>query len=135
MPEPPRYFRPGTAFFDDVAVEITKTMGLLPVAFSVNGDGGATFPASAVAAEVSTAVAGDIVIAHSNHPRGGTADGIKAAGPVVRGRAEVSSLVRRRPAAASAAAPAEFERQWLGLLPLRRPSNRYVLQGWPSARC
>jgi len=108
MPKPPRYFRPGTAYFDDVSVEITKTMGLLPVGFSVNGDGGATFPAPTVAAEVSRAVAGDIVIAHANHPRGGTADGIKAVVPVLRRCGlKFLRLSDVAPAAASAAAPAE----------------------------
>jgi peptidoglycan/xylan/chitin deacetylase (PgdA/CDA1 family) len=107
MPKPPRYFRPGTAFFDDVAVDITRAMGLLPAGFSVNGDGGATFPAATVAAQVSAAAAGDIVIAHANHPLGGTADGIKAAIPVLRRR----GLTFRRmsdvaPAPASAPSPA-----------------------------
>ncbi|MFP3463555.1 polysaccharide deacetylase family protein [Arthrobacter globiformis] len=86
LPKPPRYFRPGTAFFDDVAVEVTRSMGLLAAGFSVNGDGGATFPAPTVAAQVSKAVAGDIVIAHANHPSAGTADGIKTAVPVLRRR-------------------------------------------------
>ena len=48
MPKPPRYFRPGRALFDDVAVQITNSMGLLPVGFSINGDGGATFQAPTV---------------------------------------------------------------------------------------
>jgi peptidoglycan/xylan/chitin deacetylase (PgdA/CDA1 family) len=86
MPKPPRYFRPGTANFDDVAVQITKSMGLLPAGFSINGDGGATFQAPTVTAQMSAAVAGDIVIAHANHPSGGTADGTKAAVPLLRRR-------------------------------------------------
>ncbi|MFE5836377.1 polysaccharide deacetylase family protein [Arthrobacter sp. NPDC056493] len=107
MPKPPRYCRSGTAFFDDVAVEITRTMGLLPVGFSVNGDGGATFPAPTVAAQVSGAVAGDIVIAHANHPRGGTADGIKSAVPVLRRRGlKFLRLSDVAPAPASVPAPA-----------------------------
>ena len=80
----------------------------LPVGFSVNGDGGATFPAPTVAAEVSRAVAGDIVIAHANHPRGGTAVGIKAAVPVLRRRGlKFLRLSDVAPAAASAPAPAK----------------------------
>ena len=108
MPKPPRYFRPGTAFFDDVAVEITKAMGLLPVAFSVNGDGGATFPAPTVAAEVSRAAAGDIVIAHANHPHSGTADGIKAAVPLLRRRG-LTFLRLSDVAPAPASVPAQAE--------------------------
>lgn len=59
----PRFFRPGTAYYDDVAVAITRRAGLLPVNFSVNAD------------------AGDIVIAHFNRPGGGTAAGFEAALP------------------------------------------------------
>lgn len=71
-----RYFRPGTAHLDDIAVRIVQTLGLVPVSFTVNGDGGATYPAGVVSREVRKAKAGDIVIAHANHPRGATAAGI-----------------------------------------------------------
>ncbi|HKU29060.1 polysaccharide deacetylase family protein [Arthrobacter sp. NyZ413] len=75
----PRFFRPGTAFYDDVAAAITRSLGLIPVNFSVNGDGGATFPAPVVANEVGKIAAnrgaGQIVISHFNQPTGGTAEG------------------------------------------------------------
>ncbi|GAC1377136.1 MAG: polysaccharide deacetylase family protein [Pseudarthrobacter sp.] len=74
-----RYFRPGTAHLDNIAVRIVQTLGLVPVAFAINGDGGATYPASIVSREISKAKAGDIVIAHANHPRGATAAGIAGA--------------------------------------------------------
>lgn len=75
----PRYFRPGTAYMDDVAVDILNTLGVKPAGFSINGDGGATFPAATVAKEVGRARAGDVVICHGNHPNGGTAEGMKQA--------------------------------------------------------
>lgn len=75
----PRYFRPGTAYMDDVAVEILGTLGVKPAGFSINGDGGATYSAAVVAKEVGRARAGDIVICHGNHPNGGTAEGTKQA--------------------------------------------------------
>ncbi|TVU66306.1 polysaccharide deacetylase family protein [Paenarthrobacter nitroguajacolicus] len=78
---PPRFFRPGTAFYDDVAVEMTRRLGMLPVNFSVNGDGGATYPAATVATEVGRAGAGDIVISHFNRPASGTAEGYALALP------------------------------------------------------
>lgn len=78
-----RYFRSGTAYFDDIAVGIVRALGLAPVSFGVNGDGGATYPAAVVSREVSKARAGDIVIAHANHPRGGTAAGIASALPAL----------------------------------------------------
>lgn len=75
----PRYFRPGTAYMDDVATDILGALGVKPVGFSINGDGGATFPAAVVAKEVGKARAGDVVICHGNHPNGGTAEGVKQA--------------------------------------------------------
>ncbi|MGO4144280.1 polysaccharide deacetylase family protein [Paenarthrobacter sp. YAF11_1] len=78
---PPKFFRPGTAYYDDVAVEMTRRLGMLPVNFTINGDGGATYPAATVAAEVSRAAAGDIVISHFNRPAAGTAEGYARALP------------------------------------------------------
>lgn len=75
----PRYFRPGTAYFDEIAVAIVRELGLIPVSFSINGDGGATYPPPVVAREVAAAKTGDIIIAHANHPGGGTAAGITRA--------------------------------------------------------
>ncbi|MFJ4169428.1 polysaccharide deacetylase family protein [Paenarthrobacter sp. NPDC089714] len=71
----PRFFRPGTAYYDDVAAAMTRRLGMLPVNFSINGDGGATFPPATVAAEVGKVKAGDIVISHFNRPASGTAEG------------------------------------------------------------
>jgi peptidoglycan/xylan/chitin deacetylase (PgdA/CDA1 family) len=75
----PRYFRPGTAYFDEIAVAIVRELGLVPVSFSINGDGGATYPPAVVFREVAAAKAGDIIIAHANHPSGGTAVGVTRA--------------------------------------------------------
>ena len=75
----PKYFRPGTAYMDDVATDILGALGVKPVGFSINGDGGATYPAAVVANEVGKARAGDVVICHGNHPNGGTAEGVKLA--------------------------------------------------------
>lgn len=75
----PRYFRPGTAYMDDVAVDILGALGVAPAGFSINGDGGATYPAAVVANEVGKARPGDVVICHGNHPNGGTAEGVRLA--------------------------------------------------------
>ncbi|MFK0038319.1 polysaccharide deacetylase family protein [Paenarthrobacter sp. NPDC090517] len=77
----PQFFRPGTAFYDDVAVEVTRRLGMLPVNFTINGDGGATFSGATVAAEVGRVVPGDIVISHFNRPAAGTASGYARALP------------------------------------------------------
>jgi peptidoglycan/xylan/chitin deacetylase (PgdA/CDA1 family) len=78
---PPRFFRAGTAYSDDVAARIVAAMAVRLVTFSVNGDGGATFTPGQVARTVSAAPAGSVVLCHLNHPAGGTAAGIAAAVP------------------------------------------------------
>lgn len=78
---PPRFFRAGTAYCDDVAVRIVQDIGERVVSFSVNGDAGATYSPGEVRRAVTAAADGSIVIGHMNHPRGGTARGIAAAVP------------------------------------------------------
>ena len=77
----PRFFRPGTAHWDDVAVAIAGDLGLMAAGFSVNGDAGATLSGPAVAAEVEAAGAGDVVISHMNQPGSGTREGYELAIP------------------------------------------------------
>ncbi len=78
---PPRFFRAGTAHCDDVAVRIVADLGERVVNFDVNGDAGATFTPGQVERAVLGAKPGSIVIAHMNHPAGGTAAGMAAALP------------------------------------------------------
>lgn len=75
----PRFFRPGTAFFDEIAAQIVGRLGHTPTGFSINADGGATYPAATVAREATKARPGDIIICHGNRPRGGTAQGMAQA--------------------------------------------------------
>ncbi|WP_258062763.1 polysaccharide deacetylase family protein [Arthrobacter sp. B0490] len=77
----PRFFRPGTAYLDDVAADICLALDLIPAGFSLNADGGATYPAVMVAAETGAAVPGSIIIAHGNHPGSGTGPGLAQALP------------------------------------------------------
>lgn len=79
----PRFFRPGTAHWDDVALAIAARLGLKAAGFSINGDGGATFPADTVEAEVRRAGPGDVVISHMNQPDAGTGAGYRAAVPAM----------------------------------------------------
>jgi peptidoglycan/xylan/chitin deacetylase (PgdA/CDA1 family) len=82
----PGFFRPGTAYCDDVAAAIARRLGVLPVTFTINGDGGATYAPGTVAAEVGKARSGDIVIAHFNKPGSGTAAGLAQALPRLLGQ-------------------------------------------------
>ncbi len=77
----PRFFRSGTAHYDDVAVRIAGELGETVVNFDVNGDAGATFGPRQVTAALQSLTAGSIVIGHMNQPAGGTADGVAAALP------------------------------------------------------
>ncbi|MGY1751672.1 polysaccharide deacetylase family protein [Blastococcus sp. SYSU D01042] len=77
----PRFFRSGTAHYDDVAVRIARDVGETVVNFDVNGDAGATFGPQEVAAALRSVSPGSIVIGHMNQPTGGTAAGVAAALP------------------------------------------------------
>ena len=79
----PCFFRSGTAHWDDVALAIAARLGLSAAGFSINGDGGATFPADTVEAEVRRAGAGDVVISHMNQPGADTGAGYLAAVPAM----------------------------------------------------
>ncbi|WP_423183531.1 polysaccharide deacetylase family protein [Arthrobacter sp. NyZ413] len=77
------WLRAGTAFYDETAVQVVVAMGLVPVNFSINSDGGATFPPGTVASQLSSVRAGDIVIGHMNQPGSGTSAGYQEALPAM----------------------------------------------------
>ena len=80
-PGEPIFFRSGTAFADDVAIEICREMGMLFVGFTVNGDAGATFRSAQIDTALDATRPGDVVIAHLNRPAGDTAEGFSRALP------------------------------------------------------
>lgn len=90
---PPRYFRAGTAHYDDVAVQIVHALGEIPIGFSVNGDGGASYGPGTVRSEIGYASAGGIVLAHLNQPHGGTFPGVIDAARDLRARGAVFAHV------------------------------------------
>jgi peptidoglycan/xylan/chitin deacetylase (PgdA/CDA1 family) len=75
----PTWFRPGTAYYDDVAVEIVRELGVQPLGFSVNADNGATASPPVVRSNIAAAAPGSIILAHMNRPKSGTAAGINDA--------------------------------------------------------
>jgi len=81
---PPRFFRAGTAWYDEVAVEIVRALGEIPIGFDINADAGATYPAKTVAAETAKATPGSIIIGHLNAPQGATFEGLRTALPALR---------------------------------------------------
>lgn len=74
----PRFFRSGTAHYDEVSTQIAGTFGEGVLGFTVNGDAGATLDAAAVRDQVAGAQPGSIIIAHMNQPQGETAAGLLA---------------------------------------------------------
>nr|WP_040745499.1 polysaccharide deacetylase family protein [Nocardia transvalensis] len=81
---PPRFFRTGTAHYDDVAVAIVRELGEQPVGFSVNADAGATYSAAQVEKAMGQVSPGAISIAHMHRPKSGTAAGMSAVLPRLR---------------------------------------------------
>ncbi len=77
----PRYYRSGTAYYDEYAVQISQALEHEVIGFSLLGDAGATYSAAQVKAALLAAKPGDIIIAHMNHPEAGTGSGIIAAVP------------------------------------------------------
>jgi peptidoglycan/xylan/chitin deacetylase (PgdA/CDA1 family) len=82
----PKLFRSGTAFYDDVAVQVISELGLQPVNFDVLGDAGATFTAKQIEQALDKVKSGSIVICHMNQPDKDTAAGIKLAVPKLRSK-------------------------------------------------
>jgi peptidoglycan/xylan/chitin deacetylase (PgdA/CDA1 family) len=75
----PKYFRSGTAYYDEVAVKIANELKHEVIGFSILGDAGATYTKEKVENAFLSAKKGEIVIIHMNHPQSQTADGtIKA---------------------------------------------------------
>mgnify|MGYP001454475173 CR=1 FL=1 len=82
----PKFYRSGTAYYDDVAVKIAGELGQQVAGFSVLGDAGATYSRDQVKTALLAAKQGDIVIMHFNHPESGTAAGVMAAIPELKKR-------------------------------------------------
>ncbi|MDR5658862.1 LysM peptidoglycan-binding domain-containing protein [Serpentinicella sp. ANB-PHB4] len=72
----PRYFRSGTAFYDEVAVKIANELGYEVINYNVLGDAGATFTREQVRQATLSATSGSIILFHMNRPETDIADGI-----------------------------------------------------------
>lgn len=80
----PSFYRSGTAFYDEVAVQVAEALGQQVVSFSVLGDKGATYTRGEVKAALMRATPGDIIIVHMNHPEAGTCAGVMDAIPELK---------------------------------------------------
>ncbi|MFI5530510.1 polysaccharide deacetylase family protein [Kitasatospora sp. NPDC051853] len=82
---PPRFFRSGTAHYDETAVRVVGELGERVAGFTVNADAGATFTPAEVRRALAAVRPGAVVIAHVNRPGRGTAAGFAAALPELLG--------------------------------------------------
>lgn len=79
-----KYFRSGTAFYDEVAVKIVNELGMNVVNYDILGDAGATFSAQQVKDSLLNSKPGSIALLHMNQPKKETAAGVKMAVPLLR---------------------------------------------------
>lgn len=75
--KPPRFFRSGTAYYDEIALRIIKDLGYKAVGFDVIGDGGATFKKDQIIEQAKLVKNGSILIYHFNHPEKDVFEGLK----------------------------------------------------------
>ena len=80
----PKYFRSGTAYYDDAALKVIRDLGYEAAGFRVNGDHGATASKVEISRELLNAAPGSIVIMHMNRPGRGTFEGLKEVLPRLR---------------------------------------------------
>lgn len=80
----PRWYRSGTAYYDDIAAAVIRQLGFGIAGYSIAGDEGATLNASQVEAKVLGAQDGDILLLHMNRPQSGTREGLMQALPKLR---------------------------------------------------
>lgn len=77
-------FRSGTAFYDEVAVELAEALNYTIVNFDILGDAGATYSSEQVKEALLEAQEGSIPLLHMNQPQSGTAEGVKKAVPLLK---------------------------------------------------
>ncbi len=72
-----KFFRSGTAYYDEVAVKIVEDLGEIAVNYNVLGDAGGTFTANQIYESMVQAEPGAIMLFHMNHPDSDIAEGVK----------------------------------------------------------
>ncbi|MCX5657230.1 MAG: polysaccharide deacetylase family protein [Candidatus Omnitrophica bacterium] len=78
----PKFYRSGTAYYDEVAVEIASHLGYQVIGFSVIGDAGATYSKEQIKKALLKGIwPGEIMLCHMNHPECETAEGLIEAIP------------------------------------------------------
>jgi peptidoglycan/xylan/chitin deacetylase (PgdA/CDA1 family) len=85
----PRWYRSGTAFYDEVAVGIIHALGLRVAGYTVSLDEGGALSAAKVAERALKAESGAILLCHLNRPGCGTGRGLALALPKLKAEGAV----------------------------------------------
>lgn len=75
--ETPLYFRSGTAYYDEVAVQIANDLGVKVVNYNALGDAGGTFNHQQIVQSLMAAQPGSIYLFHMNKPQSDIASGVR----------------------------------------------------------
>jgi peptidoglycan/xylan/chitin deacetylase (PgdA/CDA1 family) len=86
MGRKPKFYRPGTAYCDEIGVEVANVLGYEVANFNVLGDAGATYSKNQVIEAVLNAPLSSIILMHMNHPERETREGLIKAVPELRKR-------------------------------------------------
>lgn len=82
----PRWYRGATAIYDRTSIAAIHRLGYQVAGFSLNADHGARSGQAAIVRRLQAAQAGDVIIAHMNHPESGTAAGLIGSLSALRAR-------------------------------------------------
>lgn len=82
----PRFFRSGTAYYDDVTLSMLRDIDYTAVGYDVLGDGGATFSKDQMIKQADLVRNGSILIYHINHPEKAIYDGLKEVVKILQAR-------------------------------------------------
>ena len=79
----PRWYRSGTAYYDEVAIAVIRRLGFRIAGYSLNADQGASLPEDEIAARLEKAADRDIIICHLNRPGQPLAAALRRAIPLL----------------------------------------------------
>lgn len=79
----PRFFRSGTAHYDDITLDVLNELDLKAVNFDVLGDAGATFNKEQMLRSARKVKNGSIFLYHMNQPNREIAEGVKQVVPML----------------------------------------------------
>jgi peptidoglycan/xylan/chitin deacetylase (PgdA/CDA1 family) len=80
----PKFYRPGTAYCDEIGVEVANVLGYEVVNFNVLGDAGATYSKDQIRKALFNAAPSSIIVMHMNHPERGARESLAEAVPELR---------------------------------------------------